>query len=164
MKYSILLIMLSLSLISWGCASKKSESQTDQAEQATGQASNKSGLTPFQMKNGIGPVKQAVKVGALNKDLAAKGKAIFTQKCTSCHRIGKRYVGPDLSEVTSRRSPTYIMNMILNPGGMIQKHPVAHGLLEKFATPMANMHLKKDQARAIVEYFRSVNPNGPQTK
>ncbi len=159
MKYPILLIVLTLSLLSWGCASKKTDSQQEQTEQTADQASNDSGLTPFQMKNGIGPVKEIVEVGALNKDLAAKGEAIFKQKCTSCHRIGKRYVGPDLKEVTSRRTPTYIMNMIMDPEGMIQKHPVAHGLLAKFATPMANMHLKKDQARAIVEYFRSVNPD-----
>lgn len=159
MKYSILLITLTLSLLSWGCASKKSNAGEGGAEQATEQTSNKSGLTPFQMKNGIGPITEAIKAAPLNKDLAAKGGEIFKQKCTSCHRIGKRYVGPDLKEVTSRRTPTYIMNMILNPEGMIQKHPVAHELLAKFATPMANMHLKKDQARAIVEYFRSVNPD-----
>ena len=159
MKYSILLTMLVLSLSFWGCASKKSNSQSSQTEQASAQATNSSGLTPFQMKNGIGPVKKVVKVGALNKQLAAKGEKIFENNCTACHKIGQRYVGPNLQEVTSRRTPTYIMNMILNPEGMTHKHPVAQKLLAKFATQMANRHLTQPQARAVVEYLRSVNPN-----
>ncbi|HKI44863.1 MAG TPA: c-type cytochrome [Balneolales bacterium] len=159
MKYSILLTMLVLSLALWGCASKKSNTQQPQNEQASAQSTNGSGLTPFQMKNGIGPVTKEVKAGPLNKELAAKGEKIFESNCTACHKLGKRYVGPNLQEVTSRRTPTYIMNMILNPEGMTHKHPVAQKLLAKFATQMANRHLTKTQARAVVEYLRSVNPN-----
>jgi len=147
-----------MSLLAWGCSSSSKKSNANNTQAASAQKSN-NGLTAFQLKNGIGPITSVVKVGPLNKKLAAKGKQIFENNCSSCHQIGKRYVGPDLQEVTSRRTPTYIMNMILNPSGMTQKHPVAHKLLAKFATQMANMHLTKDQARAVVEYFRSVNPN-----
>lgn len=159
MKYSFLLIILAFSLTTWGCASRKSGPNQNQTEQAGSQTNNNSGLTPFQMKNGIGPITKEVKVGALNKQLAAKGEKIFENNCTACHKIGQRYVGPNLQEVTSRRTPTYIMNMILNPEGMTHKHPVAQKLLAKFATQMANRHLTKTQARAVVEYLRSVNPN-----
>lgn len=155
---SILTYLLLLSFIGWGCStsSKKEKNNNGQTQAQSVQSSN-NGLTPFQLKNGIGPITQEIKVEGLDKKLAAKGKNIFENKCTSCHKIGKRYVGPNLQKVTSRRTPTYIMNMILNPSGMTAKHPVARKLLEKFATQMANMHLTKEQARAVVEYFRSVN-------
>ena len=152
-------MVLFFALTAWGCTSKQRDTNQAQSKQATPQAANDSGLTPFQMKNGIGPVTQEVKVGPLNKQLAEKGKEIFENNCASCHKIGQRYVGPDLQQVTSRRTPTYIMNMILNPEEMTQKHPVAHKLLEQNSTQMANMHLTEQQARAVVEYFRSLNPN-----
>ncbi len=158
MKQPIITGIIVLILMSWGCSHRPKSSQQNTAS-VTKTSGQESGLTPFQLKNGIGPITKEVTVGPLNKTLAKKGQEIFENKCSSCHKIGQRYVGPDLKEVTSRRTPTYIMNMMMNPEGMIQKHPVAHGLLEKFSTPMANMHVTRDQARAIVEYFRSVNPN-----
>jgi mono/diheme cytochrome c family protein len=149
-----------MTLLGWGCSSSSSKSETgNQKSQSENVQKTSDGLTPFQLKNGIGPITQEVKVGPLDQKLVSQGEDLFENKCSSCHKIGQRYVGPDLKEVTSRRTPAYIMNMMMNPEGMIQKHPVAHKLLEKFATPMANMHVTKDQARAIVEYFRSVNPN-----
>jgi len=149
-----------MTLLGWGCSSSSSKSEAgNQESQSENVQKASDGLTSFQLKNGIGPITQEVKVGPLDQKLVSKGEDLFENKCSSCHKIGQRYVGPDLKEVTSRRTPTYIMNMMMNPEGMIQKHPVAHKLLEKFATPMANMHITKDQARAIVEYFRSVNPN-----
>lgn len=160
MKYLITVSLLLLSLLSWGCSSSGQKSGDNQANTQTASAqTNSNGLTSFQMKNGIGPVKKEVKVGKLDPKLAEKGEKIFESKCTSCHKIGQRYVGPDLKDVTSRRTPTYIMNMIMNPSGMTHKHPVAKKLLGKFATQMANLQIKRDQARAIVEYFRSINPD-----
>jgi len=160
MKYLITVSLLLLSLLSWGCSSSAQKSDDNQANAQTASARKSSnGLTSFQMKNGIGPIKKEVEVGKLDHELAEKGKEIFESKCTSCHKLGQRYVGPDLKDVTSRRTPAYIMNMIMNPSGMTHKHPEAKKLLGKFATQMANLHVKKDQARAIVEYFRSVNPN-----
>jgi len=148
-----------LSIISWGCSSSSKESNNNQSAQAASAQASSSGLTSFQQENGIGPIKKEVKVGKLDQKLANKGKNIFESKCSSCHQLGKRYVGPDLKEVTSRRTPAYIMNMIMNPSGMTHKHPEARKLLAKFATQMADMNVSKDQARAIVEYFRSVNPD-----
>jgi len=160
MKYLITGSLLMLSILGWGCSSSSQKANAKQPQAQSASADGGSGgLTPFQKKNGIGPITKEVKVGALDKELAAKGKKIFDSKCSSCHKLGQRYVGPDLKEVTSRRTPTYIMNMIMNPQGMTQKHPEARKLLQQFATQMANMHLKKDQARAVVEYFRSVNTN-----
>lgn len=112
-------------------------------------------LTPFQLENGIGPVKEKVEVGPLDAALAAKGKALFDAKCSMCHKMDTTYVGPSLGEVTTRRTPTYIMNMILNPQEMVERHPIAKKLLAERMTLMANQQLTVEEARAVVEYLRT---------
>jgi hypothetical protein len=57
-----------------------------------------------------------------------------------------------------RRSPEWIMNMILNPEQMVKEDPIAQQLLVEYnMAPMANQGLTEDQARKIVEYFRTLN-------
>ncbi|HKJ33400.1 MAG TPA: c-type cytochrome [Balneolales bacterium] len=156
MERAIIVFFLITAFLSWGCSSNK-KSKEQKADGQTERADG--GLTQFQIENGIGPVTKELEPGPVNDEMAAKGKELFDQNCSSCHKIGERYVGPDLQDVTSRRTPAYVMNMMLNPTGMTQKHPTAHKLLEKFATQMANMHLTREQARSVLEYLRSVNPN-----
>ena len=105
---------------------------------------------------GIGPV-TSVEIGPLDNALAEKGKSIFETKCSACHKFEAKYVGPALGGVTKRRSPEWVMNMILNPVEMTQKDPVAKKLLEEHLTQMTFQDLTQDEARAIYEYFRSVD-------
>lgn len=116
-----------------------------------------SGLSAEQLENGIGPV-SPFEVGPIDPVLAKTGLETFTTKCSACHKMDERYVGPALADVTTRRSPAYIMNMILNPEEMIQKHPEAKALFAQFMTPMANQHLTEDEARAVLEYLRQQAP------
>ena len=53
------------------------------------------------------------------------------------------------------RSPTFVMNMALNPQGMVEKHPVTRKLLAEFFTPMPNQNITPEQARQVVEYLRT---------
>jgi mono/diheme cytochrome c family protein len=117
-----------------------------------------SDLTPFQLENGVGPLTQAIEVGPLDHELAEKGEKLFTEKCSACHKMGEKYVGPALGEVTIRRTPTYVMNMILAPDTMYTRHPVARQLLAEIMTPMPNLALSQDQARSLLEYLRSQAP------
>jgi putative heme-binding domain-containing protein len=89
--------------------------------------------------------------------MAAKGKTVFDNRCSACHKIDQRFVGPALQGVTLRRQPEWIMNMILNPNEMTQKDEVAKDLLGTYATQMANMNLTKEEARQVLEYFRSLD-------
>jgi len=123
-------------------------------ERAAPPAEAGSELTAFQQENGIGPVVEPVVLGPYDAELAAAGKEVFTVKCTACHKVGERYVGPDLAGVTERRTAAYVMNMILNPQEMYEQHPVAKGLLAEYLTYMPNQGLTRDQARAVVEYLR----------
>lgn len=105
---------------------------------------------------GIGPVK-SVELTSPNADLAAQGKAIFTTKCSACHKVDARYVGPNLGGVTKRRSPEWIMNMMLNPQEMTQKNPIAQDLFGEYLVPMTFQNITEKDARAILEYFRLID-------
>ncbi len=150
-------IVYSLALIGMVACSSGGDTASDAASASN--ASSESGLSSFQMEHGIGPVTQPIDYGTLDQAMADRGKAIFDSKCMSCHKFGDRYVGPDLAEVTETRSGAYIMNMILNPAEMLQKHPEARAKLAEFMTPMPFQNVSEDEARDILEYLRSQNNN-----
>jgi mono/diheme cytochrome c family protein len=129
--------------------------KTDQAPAAAAAPPADGGLTPFQLENGIGPVKEALTLGPVDKELSEKGEAIFQGKCSACHKMAERYVGPALGDVTKRRAPAYILNMILNPEEMYTKHPAAKQLLAEHMTQMPNLALSQDEARQVLEYLRT---------
>lgn len=108
---------------------------------------------------GVGPITK-ITLEAINPALVKKGKELFTTKCSACHKFEDRYVGPAMKGVTQRRSPEWIMNMILNPQEMLQKDAVAAQLLEEFLTPMTFQNVSQDDARAILEYFRNYDSGG----
>ena len=81
-------------------------------------------LTAFQLEHGIGPITTPVTLGPLDSKMAHEGKELFTAKCSACHKMTERYVGPPLGDVTIRRTPAFVMNQMLNPEGMYSKHPV----------------------------------------
>lgn len=108
------------------------------------------------MKHGIGPVQEPVELNdKLNEKLINKGEKIFELKCSACHKLDSRYVGPPLGGITNTRTPAYLMNMMLNPLEMIQKHPIPKALLGEYATRMTDQNLSREEARAVVEYLAS---------
>lgn len=146
-------LILSLTLLTAGCGGQeKSGSEDSKANEDD----SKTELTDFQMENGIGPVTEQVELGdELDPELIEKGEQMFELKCSACHKLDSRYVGPPLASITNTRSPAYIMNMILNPAEMIEKHPIPRGLLGNYATRMTDQHLSREEARAVVEYLAS---------
>ena len=105
------------------------------------------------LPKGIGPI-EAVELGDIDEAVAAEGKAVFDMFCASCHKFGERYVGPDMSGVTLRRAPEWILNMILNPEEMVFNDDTAYELLAEYMTQMPSMPVTHEQAFAILEYFR----------
>lgn len=101
---------------------------------------------------GIGPVDH-VDIAPLDATRARAGEQLFQTKCSACHRIEQRYIGPALAGVTERRKPEWILNQILNPEVMIQKDPTAKALLAEYVAPMANQHLTREEAESILAYF-----------
>lgn len=112
---------------------------------------------------GIGPVKSEVKLGPVDKTLAVKGETLFNTKCAACHKIDSKLVGPPLKDVTKRRRPEWIMNMMLNPQQMTMENPTAKELFATYLVQMTYQDVSQDDARAILEYFRNNDGAGPTT-
>ncbi len=102
----------------------------------------------------IGPV-TSVELGEINPDMVSAGEGVFTLRCTACHRLDIKVIGPPLGDVLSRRSPVYVMNMVLNPTGMIERHPEAKKMLDQYVVPMVPLGVTEEEARAVLEYLRS---------
>ena len=104
---------------------------------------------------GVGPITSIDLPAEIDTDLAAKGEELFTVKCTACHKMDERYVGPPLKGVTEKRTPEWIMNMIMVPEKMVAEDPDAKALLAEYLAPMANQSITEEEARALLEYFRT---------
>jgi mono/diheme cytochrome c family protein len=114
-------------------------------------------MTNWENNNGIGPIKAFTLPAEMDDALVTDGKLLYEAKCTACHKIDKKFIGPSPKDILTRRNPAWIMNMILNPEEMIQMDPIAKQLLvEANGAPMANQNLTEPEARAILEYFRSL--------
>ena len=106
---------------------------------------------------GIGPITSITLNAEIDQTMAIHGADVFKKMCTACHRVDKKFIGPAPTGILERRSPEWVMNMILNPDEMTQKDPLARALLIEFnGSPMANQSLSEEDARAVLEYFRTI--------
>lgn len=100
---------------------------------------------------------QNVEVGAgIDGKMASAGKEIFESKCASCHKYDERFVGPALGKVTQRRTPEYVMNMILDTETMIDNDDTVKCLLQEFLMRMPNQNVNEQDARSVLEHLRDV--------
>ena len=165
MKLTIKFISILSILIAFSCGEKeKKESysldngnameETKKAEPVSSvKASERIDLT----NKGVGPVKSLTLPAEIDPALAAQGQEVYNKMCTACHKPNEKFIGPPPAGVLERRTPEWVMNMILNPEVMIVQDPLAKDLLMEFnGAPMANQNLTEDQARAILEYFRTL--------
>ena len=149
------------------CGGSPNQSEEGSSEAAPGQVegtANEEGDGPakeeapedFMSNKGVGPVTEVV-LGDLDPELAEQGKQLYNTMCIACHRLEEKFIGPAPKGIFKRRSPEWIMNMILNPDGMIKEDPIAKELLVEYNNaPMANQGLTEEQARSILEYFRTL--------
>ena len=115
---------------------------------------NSKGIDTLENK-GVGPIINVILEDKVNISMVNSGEKLFNQLCTSCHIINEDYIGPAMSGILDRRSPEWIMNMILNPIQMLEEDPIAIDLLEKYNFEyMYNQNLLEEEARDILEYFR----------
>jgi hypothetical protein len=92
----------------------------------------------------------------LNPQWVSAGKSIYEVKCQACHKLTEeKLVGPGWKDVTKKRTPVWIMNMITNTEMMLDKDPEAQKLLELCMVRMPNQNLSFDDARKILEFQRS---------
>lgn len=154
--------LLCIALLTLSCGEKKEEKKEGgfeinrtKKEAATKEVSEG---VPVDLSNkGIGPV-TAVEFGdEIDTDLASQGEVKFNAICIACHMVDQRMIGPAMKGVYERRSPEWVMNMILNPDGMLKEDPIAKALLKEYNNAiMLNQNLSQEEARAIAEYLRTL--------
>ncbi len=142
-----ILLLLIMALIYTGCGNGEEREPADTRDEAPE-------LTEFELDHGIGPVTERLDIGDLNVERARRGAEIFDLRCTACHRMDRRFVGPPLGEVTEARSPEFIINFILNPEEMTNRHPIGQALLQEYMTIMPYQNVSKEQAIEIVDFLR----------
>jgi mono/diheme cytochrome c family protein len=104
---------------------------------------------------GIGPIKSVTLATPLEQDRIPRGKAIYEMKCQACHKLDdQRVVGPGWKGVTQRRTPEWIMNMIVNVEVMLEKDEEAQRQLELCLVRMPNQNVSIGDARDILEFMR----------
>lgn len=106
---------------------------------------------------GVGPISSLTLPSEIDTAMVSKGAAIYEEMCTACHKVDRKHIGPPPTGILERRNPAWVMNMILNPEEMVQKDVDAKKLfIEYNASPMSNQGLTEDEARAILEFFRTL--------
>ena len=153
---------IALTALLFGCGEKK-ETKKDGFEMNRNKKEEAKSATasqgvPVDLNNkGIGPITSVSFEEAIDMELAKAGETKYQMICTACHMIGQRMIGPDLTGVYERRSPEWVMNMILNPDGMLKEDPIAKALLQEYnGAIMLNQNLSEEDARALAEYLRTL--------
>jgi mono/diheme cytochrome c family protein len=143
------------------CGEKKEEKKEEGFEMSRTKkeapaAETKSDGVPVDLSNkGVGPITSVEFGPEIDEELAARGEGKFSTICVACHQMNQRMIGPALAGVYERRSPEWVMNMILNPDRMLKEDPIAKALYEEYnGAIMLNQNLSEEDARAVAEYLR----------
>jgi hypothetical protein len=113
---------------------------------------------PVDLSNkGIGPIETVDFSNPIDLEMVTLGENAFKQKCMACHMANRKLIGPAMSGIYDRRSPEWVINLLLNPTQMLKEDPVANALLKEYNNVMMlNQNLTQDEARAIAEYLRTL--------
>ena len=155
MKNIIILIFVSAAMVACGGSSQNQQEEGSEAPKSMVENEAPASADPMDNK-GIGPI-SSIELGPIDDAMVAEGKAVYDQMCMACHKPTEKFIGPAPAGIVERRSPEWIMNMILNPEEMVKEDPIAKALLVEYnMAPMANQGLTEEQARQILEYFRTL--------
>lgn len=146
------LAFIAFSLLA-ACGSKENKPGTPGAD-----ASNLQAVAEDpRLDKGVGPITSLTLDEKIDEAMVKKGKEVFDAKCTACHKTDKKYIGPSPKGILERRSPEFVMNMILAPEKMIAENENTKKLIGEFnGAVMANQNLTEEEARAVLEYFRTL--------
>jgi len=147
MKY---LFGIVLAFLAFSCAPDKPSDSTKESDP------NKSAVEAItDPTKGIGAIKNVTMNTPLDQERIKRGEEIYNMKCQACHKLDdKRVVGPGWKDITTRRKPEWIMNMILNVDVMLEQDEEAQKMLELCLMRMPNQNLSIGDARDVLEFMR----------
>lgn len=105
---------------------------------------------------GIGKFVKVELEAVLDQSLSKKGEELQGQKCASCHKLTDEVsIGPGWRDVTKKRSPEWLLNLMTNTEEMLKIDPSLIEQTKKFGISMPNPNLTDEEAKAILEFMRS---------
>ncbi|MEL7123974.1 MAG: c-type cytochrome [Bacteroidota bacterium] len=156
MKYRFFTLVL-VTIITFQCKQKEVKGEFSFAKKETKEHFQASKTINLENK-GIGPIDSVAISEAIDAEMVSKGKELYSQKCIACHKIGSTFIGPPPNRILERRTPEWVMNMIINPEEMLEKDSLAKALFMEFnGQLMTNQQVTIKEARAILEYFRTLD-------
>ena len=156
MKYHLLTAVL-VSLTIFQCKQKEVKGAFSFAKQEKLEQLPASKIVNLENK-GVGPIDTVIIAEEIDEEMARRGQVVYEQKCNACHKVGTTFIGPPPNGILKRRTPEWVMNMILNPAEMLQKDSLAKALFMEFnGQLMTNQQVAEEEARAILEYFRTLD-------
>lgn len=156
-----ILLLLAFGAFIASCGGKKEEKkdgfEVSRTKSEDKKAQANEGV-PVDLDNkGVGPIKNLEFPDDIDTEMAARGEAKFNAICVACHMVDQRMIGPAMEGVYERRSPEWVMNMILNPDEMLREDPIAKALLKEYNNAiMLNQNLTEAEARDLAEYLRTL--------
>ena len=127
---SLTIVLLSTLMSCGGSDEKKEEKKvkigSTQKTEKTQPVKTATETATIDLSNkGVGPIKSIELSETIDESMVASGKELFKIKCMACHKPAKKFIGPAPLGIFERRSPEWIMNMILDPEGMTKNDPIA---------------------------------------
>jgi len=148
MKKLSLLYLLALSMVIYACGSGGSSSEAEEEPQELPES--------IKEGRGIGQVESVELTDPLDEEMIARGAEFFRTQCRDCHKLdNKEIIGPGFENITNKRRPEWIMNMITDTNLMLELDPTAQallGLAERRAMP--HQALSVEDARDFLEFLR----------
>ncbi|MBR9998123.1 MAG: cytochrome c [Cyclobacteriaceae bacterium] len=155
-KINLLIASLMIGGMVFSCSGKKQPSGLRETQSQNNKpVSYEQAVEDWRNNKGVGPIID-IELDPVDQAMVARGNEVFENNCTACHLPYKEKIGPALVGITERRTPEWIMNMILNPEEMVKTDPICIGLLARYNAVMADQNLDEEEARAILEYFRTL--------
>jgi len=154
-----LLCLVAIGALIASCGEKKEEKkdgfEMNRTKKESTSASSSEGVPVDLDNDGVGPFKNVKFDAEINQELAAQGEAKYNA-CMACHAAEQRMIGPALKGLYERRSPAWVMNMIINTNEMLKKDPIAKALLKEYNNAiMTPSGLNEEETRAMAEYLRT---------
>jgi hypothetical protein len=159
MKNIFLLIAISIFISCGSKEEKKKGFEYNRTQKEVKKSTTVGGSeVPVDLSNkGIGPIETVDFSNPIDLEMVTLGENAFKQKCMACHMANRKLIGPAMSGIYERRSPEWVINLLLNPTQMLKEDPVANALLKEYNNVMMlNQNLTQDEARAIAEYLRTL--------
>jgi mono/diheme cytochrome c family protein len=95
-----------------------------------------------------------------------QGETIFNKTCIACHTIGSgRLVGPDLKDITDRRSEEWLISFVKSSQSMIKSgDPDAVAIFNEYNNlVMLDQNLTDDEVKDVLRYIEQQSSGSGQT-